>query len=100
MKIDVIYPDKIRLRFMFERLPYALRGAIDRRRSDLVQLVEHATPAGQKGVIVDVPIAADGRVFSVRCALGKVRQDCSEDEPVQELAILRIDRIDGVHDIK
>ncbi len=100
MKIDVVYPDKIRLRFMFERLPYALQSAIDRRRSDLVRLVEQATPAGQKGVSIEEYIAADGRIFSVRFALGKVRQDLPEDEAVQELAILRIDQIHGVHGIR
>jgi hypothetical protein len=100
MKIDVVYPDRIRLRFMFHRLPYALSSAIDRRRSDLVRLVKQATPAGQKGVRIEEYIAADGGIFSVWCALGKIRQDLPEDEPVQELAILRIVQVPGVHGIK
>jgi hypothetical protein len=97
MKIDVVYPDKIRLRFMFQRLPYALQTAIDRKRGDLVKLVEKATPAGQKGVSIEEYIAAGECVFSVRCALGRVRQDLPEVEAVQELAILSIDEIAGVH---
>ena len=100
MKIDVVYPDTIRLRFMFERLPYELRTAIDKQRAQLVRVLEQSTPAGQKGFTIEKYIAADGSIFAVRCRLGKRRQDSPQEEPVQELLIVSIQKVDGVHGIK
>jgi hypothetical protein len=100
MKVRILYRDSIRLRFFLERLPHELQVSVDNDKYKLWEFAHKKRKGIGAGPIYEKFFQAEDRVYSVKFALGKTQQDAPEEEPVQDLLILSIEVIPGVHGIK
>jgi len=99
MKVDIRYHELLRLRFLVEALPYELRRAIDSQKYDLFQLAKTARAAPGPMPVLEKFISADDHIYEVKFTLGRVPRDASNAEPIEQLLILRIERVPGMHGI-
>jgi len=97
MKVEIIYRDSIRIRFLMESLPGELRESIDKAKGELWKIA--AESSSEPSPIQEKFFKGGERVYSVKFTLGKISRDSPEDEPVQQLLILQIRAVEGLNPI-
>jgi len=99
-RVDIRYDHLILFRFFCERLPYSLRRAIDTRKYALYDIAQEIKRSPGVVPAAEIYLEVEDRVYSVKFALGKLRQDAPDSERVQELLILQIEQVPGMHGIE
>jgi len=100
LKVDTRYDNVILLRFLREKLPYTLRRAIDTKKYELYEIAKKIKSSPGVVPAAEKFFAVEDCIYSVKFALGKFRQDAPDDDPLQELLILQIEQVPGMHGIR
>jgi len=100
LKVLTKYDIALEARFLRGVLPNALRRVIDAAKYRLHERAKKIPPSPGELSVADEYIQLGERVYHVEFELGKIFQDDAEEEPVQELRVLRIHLIPGLHGIR
>lgn len=100
MKILTKYDERLEYRFLWGRLPNSLRRAIDAAKYTFYERARKIPPMPGKLPVADEFIQLGEHVYQIQFSLGKLLQDDAEEEPVQELRVLRIHLVPGLHGIR
>ena len=100
MKVEIIYRTKLRRLFLTKNLPLALREAIDSTKYNLYELAVKTGKPKTDRTVHETFYPAGDHVYSVKYVWGEVRQESAKEEPIQQLQILQIIPVEGLHPIR
>lgn len=91
MEVRIVYPDRLRRKFLLEKLPLDLRRLIGLQKTKL-EVLARAAPLTLDGIhYAQEFFTTAGKTYAVGFSLGRTVQDSPEAATIQELLILRIE---------